>query len=66
MKRYAVITKVEIYADKEIIGTVEMSDGIGYKAKLDDTFMSGDDIAFIGNVLDRLESSDDLGIEEEI
>ncbi len=66
MKRYAVITKVEIYAGEEIIGTVKMSDGIGYKAKLNDTFISSDDICFVGKVLDHLEANGDLEIEEEI
>ncbi len=66
MKRYAIITKVEIYAGEEIIGTVKISDGIGYKAKLDDTFISSDDICFIGQVLDHLETHDDLGITEKI
>jgi len=66
MKRYAIITKVKIYAGDEIIGTVKMSEGIGYKAKLDDTFISSDDICFVGKVLDHLEEQGDLEIEEEI
>ena len=33
LKRYAIITKVEIYAGEEIIGTVKMSKGIGYKGR---------------------------------
>ncbi len=66
LKRYAVITEVEIYAGEESIGTVELDDGISYKAKLDDTFMSGDDIAFVGKVLDFIEDNGDLDIEEEI
>ncbi len=66
LKRYAVITKVEIYAGEEIIGTVKMSNGIGYKAKLDDSFISSDDICFVGKVLDHLEANDVLEIEEEI
>ena len=48
------------------IGTVELDNGIGYKAKLNDTFMSGDDIAFVGKVLDYVEDNGDLNIEEEI
>ncbi len=66
LKRYAVITEVEIYAGEESIGTVELDNGIGYKAKLNDTFMSGDDIAFVGKVLDYVEDNRDLNIEEEI
>ena len=67
LKRYAIITKVEIYAGEEIIGTVKMSKGIGYKAKLNDSFMSSEDICFVGKVLDRIEANGgDLGIEEEI
>ncbi len=66
MKRYAVVTKVKIYAGEEIIGTVKISEGIGYKAKLDDSFISSDDICFVGKVLDHLEEHGDLEIEEEI
>ncbi len=66
LKRYAIITKVEIFAGDEIIGTVKMSKGIGYKAKLNDTFISSDDICFVGKVMDHLEANGDLEIEEEI
>ncbi len=66
MKRYAIITKVEIYSGEEIIGTVEISDNIGYKAKLDDNFISPNDICFVGKILNSLESNGDLEIEEEI
>ncbi len=65
MKRYAVITKVEIYAGEDRIGTID-GDEIGYKAVLNDTFMSSNDIAFVGKVLDFVEENGDLDIEEEI
>ncbi len=65
MKRYAVITKVEVYSGEELIGTVKMSDGIGYKANLSDDFISGNDIAFVGKVMDYIEEHGDLDIEEE-
>ncbi len=66
MKRYAVVTKVEIYAGDEMIGIIEHVDGLGCKAKLNDTFMSGDDIAFVGKVLEFVEENEDLDIEEDI
>ena len=66
MKRYAVITKVEVYAGEELVGTVKMSDGIGYKAKLSDDFISSDDIAFVGKVMDHMEENGEVDIEEEI
>ena len=66
MKRYVEITKVKVYAGDDLIGTVRMSDGIGYKAKLSDTFMSSDDIAFVGKVLEYLEADETVKIEEEI
>lgn len=66
MKRYAIITKVEIYAGDEDVGVVEMDDNIGYKATLSDIFMSGKDIAFVGKVLEFIEDNGDLDIEEEI
>ncbi len=66
MKRYAVIIKVEIYAGEETIGTVKMSKGIGYKAKLNNAFISPDDICFVGQILESLEAHGDLDTEEEI
>ena len=66
MKRYAIITKVEVYAHDELLGTIEDSDGIGYKAKLTDTFMSPADIAFVGKVLGFVDENGDLDIEEEM
>ena len=66
MKRYAVITKVEVYAGEELVGTVKMSDGIGYKAKLSDDFISSNDIAFVGKVMDHMEENGEVDIEEEI
>ena len=66
MKRYAVITSVEVWAGEERIGSVEMEEGIGYKAKLDDSFMSKDDICFLGKVLEHMDEDGDLTIEEEI
>jgi hypothetical protein len=66
MKRYAVITKVEIFAGEDKIGEVFDSDCIGYKAKLNDTFISSSDIAFVGKVLDYVVENGDLNIEEEI
>jgi len=64
MKRYAVIEKVKIYAGEDIIGEVELDDGIGYKAKLADNFMSSNDICFVGKVLDFMEENGDLNLEE--
>ncbi len=66
MKRYAFMTKVEVYAGEDMIGIIEHDNGIGFKAKLADTFMSGDDIAFVGKVLEFVEENGDLDIEEEI
>ncbi len=66
MKRYSIITQVKIYAGDDEIGSITEEDGIGYKAKLNDTFMSGDDIAFVGKVLEFMEDNGDLDIEEEI
>jgi hypothetical protein len=66
MKRYAVITKVEVFSDDEQIGTIDHEDGLGFKAKLTDTFMSPGDIAFVGKVLGYLDEDGDLNIEEEI
>ncbi len=66
MKRYATIEKVQICSGDEIIGEIEMIDGIGYKAKLDDSFMSSADICFVGKVLDFIDANGDLDIEEEI
>ena len=66
MKRCAVITRVEIYAGEDVIGSVKNYNGIGYKAKLEPTFMSGDDIAFVGKVLEFVEENGDVEIEEEI
>ena len=66
MKRYSVITKVRIYSGDDEIGTIIEEDCIGYKAKLNDTFMSGDDIAFVGKVLEFVEENGDLDIEEKI
>ena len=65
MKRYAVITKVEIYSGEDLVGTIEV-DEIGPMAKLNNTFMSGSDIAFVGKVLEFVEDNGDLDIEEEI
>ncbi len=66
MKRYSIITQVKIYAGDDEIGSIIEDDGIGYKAKLNDTFMSGDDIGFVGKVLEFMEDNGDLDIEEEI
>ena len=66
MKRYATITQVRIFAGADEIGTIIEEDCLGYKAKLNDTFMSGDDIAFVGKVLEFVEENGDLEIEEEI
>ncbi len=66
MKRSAVITQVRIYSGDDEIGTIIEEDCIGYKAKLNDTFMSGDDITFVGRVLEFVEDNGDLDIEEEI
>ncbi len=66
MKRYAVITQVRIFAGEDEIGEIIEEDCLGYKAKLNDTFMSGDDIAFVGKVLEFVEENGDLDIEEEI
>jgi len=66
MKRYAFITKVEVYSGEDMIGTIEYSDGLGCKAQLNDTFMSSADIAFVGKVLEFVEENEDLNIEEEI
>ena len=66
MKRYAVITSVEVWAGEERIGAIDMEDGIGYKAKLDDSFMSKDDICFLGKVQEFMDANGDLDIEEEV
>ena len=66
MKRYAVITLVEVYSGEEPVGVVEYADGLGFKVKLIDTFMSPEDVAFIGKVLGYLDEHGDLNIEEEI
>lgn len=66
MKRYAVITKVEVYSGVDIIGTVEYADGLGFKAKLADAFMGEEDICFVGKVLTHLVKDGDLDIEEGI
>ena len=66
LKRYAVITQVRIFAGEDEIGTIIEEDCLGYKAKLNDTFMSGDDIAFVGKVLEFVEENGDLDLEEEI
>ena len=66
MMRYAIVTKVEVYAGEDFIGEVTMENGIGYKAKLTDTFMSKKDICFVGKVLDYMEENGDIDIEETI
>ena len=66
MMRYAIITKVEVYSGEDKIGEVNHEDASGFKAKLEDQFMSGDDIAFVGKVLEYLGEDGDLAIEEEI
>ena len=66
MKRYAVITQIRVFAGEDEIGTIIEEDCIGYKAKLSDTFMSGDDITFVGKVLEFAEENADLDIEEKI
>ena len=66
MKRYAVITKVEVYAGEEHIGDIEYEDGLGFKAKLTNIFMSPEDIAFVGKVLGYVDENGDIDIEEEI
>ena len=64
MARYAIVTKIEVYNTDELIGTVEHEDGIGYKAKLEDAFMEGKDIAFLGKVLDFADTIEDDFFEE--
>ena len=67
MKRYAVITKVEVWAGEDKIGEVVFEDSLGYKAKLADTFMSKEDICYVGKIMDFMsEHEEDLLIEEEI
>ena len=66
MKRYAVITKVEVYSGDDHVGTIYEEDSIGYKAKLADTFMCPNDIAFVGKVLEFVDENGDLDIEEEM
>ncbi len=66
MKRYAVITKVEVFSGEEFIGIVKYADGLGFKAQLADSFMSSEDVAFVGKVLGHLDENGDLDIEEEI
>ena len=65
MKRYAVITKVEVYSGEDKIGEVE-HDGLGFKAKLSDDFLCENDICFVGKVLSFVEDHGDLEIEEEM
>jgi len=59
MGRFAIITEVEIYSGEDRIGTVEMEYGIGYKAKLEDSFMSKEDICFVGKVQEFLDEHED-------
>ena len=67
MQRYAVITQVEIYSGEDLIGEVILEDGMGYKPKLNDTFMSKEDVCFVGKVMEFIEEhEDDLLIEEKI
>ena len=66
MQRYAVITEVRIFSGDDFIGTITEEDCIGYKAKLNDSFMSSKDISFVGKVLDFVEENGDLKIEEKI
>ena len=66
MMRYAIVTKVEVYAGDDLIGEIAVDNGIGYKAKLNDTFMSKKDICFVGKVLDYMEENGDIDIEETI
>ena len=66
MKRYAVITQVEVYSGEDLIGIVIMDEGIGYKGKLTDSFMSKEDMYFVGKVQEYLDADGELLIEEEI
>ena len=67
MLRYAVVKEVKIYSHEDTIGTISYDEGLGYKAKLEDSFMSKEDICFVGKVMDFLaEHEDDLLIEEKI
>jgi len=66
MKRYAVITQVEVYSGEDLIGPVTMDEGIGYKARLNDSFMSKEDMHFVGKVQEYLDADGELLIEEEI
>ena len=65
MKRYAIIKSVEVFDGEEKIGEVNYEDGLGYKAKLEDTFMSSSDIVFVSKVLDKLEENEELEVEDE-
>ena len=68
MKRYAIIKSVEVFdSDDTKIGEVNFEDCLGYKAKLEDTFMTKDDVCYVGKVMEFLEEhGEDLIIEEEV
>ena len=65
-KRYAIIEKVSVYAGEDKIGEVFMEDGIGFKAKLEDAFLSRHDIEFVGAVLEFMDENGDVAIDEEV
>ena len=62
--RYTIIKSVEIYSGYDKIGTIEYEDGLDYKIKLEDAFMSPTDICYVGEVLGWLGENGDIDIEE--
>ncbi|RLE46601.1 hypothetical protein DRJ25_03985 [Candidatus Woesearchaeota archaeon] len=64
--RYAIIEKVSVYAGEDKIGEIFIEDGIGFKAKLEDAFMSRHDIEFVGKVLEFMDENGDVAEVEEI
>jgi len=65
-KRYAIITNVEVWEGENLIGKVRLDNGIGYKAELNDIFMSKGDVAFVGKVMEFMEENCDLELEEDV
>jgi len=66
MKRYAIIEKVSIFAGDDKIGEIFIENDLGFKAKLEDTFMSRHDIEFVGKVFEFMCENADVDEVEEI
>jgi hypothetical protein len=67
MKRYAVITKADVYSGETKVGEIVVDKNeIGYQARIEEDFHTSADIAFLGKVLDFIEDNGDLDIEEDI